>query len=85
MKSKTDQHWERIDIEARNVFGYCNPSMLKCVAGFNFYGERMKELNKHCKEVNCPRCGELETWEHVVQCRQISLEKDEMIKDLEKQ
>ena len=44
----------------------------------------MKDLNKHCKEVCCSRCGEDETWEHIFQCKILNEEQNEQTKKLEK-
>ena len=45
-----------IDIEARNVFAYYIPSMIKCVAGINMHGGRIKDVDKCNVTAVCPMC-----------------------------
>ena len=40
--------------------------MIKCVAGINQYGERIKCRYKSNKTEMCPLCGEIEDWNHVM-------------------
>ena len=46
IQNKYSENWELIDIEARNFFACCTPSMIKCVAGINMYGDRIKYMYK---------------------------------------
>ena len=45
---KCNDKWEHVDTEARNIFKYCSSSLLKCIAGFNMCGKRLKKMNKAC-------------------------------------
>ena len=58
-----------VDLNARNVFYKgCSSSLLKCVYAQNMYGCRDEIINKDKINQYCPRCNEIETWEHVIQC-----------------
>ena len=39
---------------------------LKCSIGCNHYGERNHTINKGIVSKRCPRCHQVESWEHVV-------------------
>ena len=65
-------------MEARNCFPEgTGAGTLKCITGFNHYGVRNKLINNDTIDNTCPRCGALETWEHVVKCDGISELKQE--------
>ena len=68
LQHKHGEHWDLIDVDARNVFSYCNPSMLKCITGFNPHGKMIKKMNKYDATACCPLCGEEEDWEHIIKC-----------------
>ena len=56
--------------------------MIKCAHGYNHYGLREAMINDCVVEAQCPRCEQVETWDHVIKCREtISLRK-EFVKDL---
>ena len=57
---KARKHLKKIPLSA---------SALKCYYGCNHYGKRDKIINAGTTNSECPRCSEVETWEHVVQCR----------------
>ena len=46
MKYKYGEQWDIIDADARNVFASCTPSMIKHIAGINYYRERIKRIEK---------------------------------------
>ena len=70
---------ELIDIEARNAFACCTPSMIKGVAGINMCGDRIKDIYKCNGTAACPMCFESENWEHVIKCYKNKDERDEWI------
>ena len=43
-------------------------SEMKWYYGCNHYGERDKLINVGTSTDECPRCSDIETWEHAVQC-----------------
>jgi len=59
-----------VDGDAREAvpLNKISTSILKCVAGYNHYGLRNALINNNQTEESCPRCNEVETWEHVVKC-----------------
>jgi len=72
IRKKLGHIHDMIDIEARNAFkiGKVTPSMLKCVYGYNHYGQRDAMINDYMVEAICPRCEMIETWEHVLKCNE---------------
>ena len=38
VKHKHGEQWGMIDVDARNFFTCCTPSLIKCIAGMNLYG-----------------------------------------------
>ena len=84
VKSKLKEKWKLVDMEARHIIRYCNPSVLKCVTGFNHHGERIKNMNKYQLEAKCPRCGGKEDWEHVIKCPNVRREQMMFVMQLEK-
>ena len=40
--------------------------MIKCVAGVNHYGERIKCVDNSNETVAFPLCGDIEDWDHVM-------------------
>ena len=75
---------EFIDIEARNAFigNKVTTSMIKCANGFNHYGLRHAMINGNMVEANCPRCNQVETWDHVIKCRETVALRKEFIQKL---
>ena len=84
VKSKLKEKHKLVDMEARHVFRYCNPSVLKCITGFNHHGERIKMMNKYQHEAKCPRCGGKEDWEHVIKCPNVRREQTAFVIKMEK-
>jgi len=83
-KSKVPEHWEWLDIEARNTFHEgVGAGTLKCITGFNHYGTRNEHINNGMVSNRCPRCNREESWEHVILCESIEELKVKYIKTLE--
>ena len=38
MKNECGEQWDMTDVDARNVFTYCIPILIKCIPGINLYG-----------------------------------------------
>jgi len=76
-----------IDIEARNAFSIklVTTSIIKCTNGYNPYGARQAMINKQLIGSECPRCNELETWDHVVRCKETKHLRRKFIFDLAKE
>ena len=51
MKYEYGEQWDVIDVDARNIFTYCTPSLIKCIAGVNLYRERIKTIDRSNKTV----------------------------------
>ena len=76
LQTKYLEEFKYIDTQARNVFSKgCSPAMLKCAYGCNMYGCQDVRINKNKINNYCPRCNQLETWEHVILCSTINDEK----------
>ena len=58
VQHKHGENWELINIEARNVCACCTTRMIKCVAGINLHGNRIKDTNKCNITVVCQMCFE---------------------------
>ena len=71
-KRKYLHKFEFIDMEARNSFkaGEVTTAMIKFAYGFNHYGLRDTIVNENIFQATCPRCGAVETWDHVINMRQ---------------
>ena len=55
-------------MEARQIFkGGVPTNILKSSYGLNPYAIRENHIDKN-KPTTCPRCGQEETWLHVIQC-----------------
>ena len=69
-KKKLEYKLNFVDLEARNSFqaNKVTTSVIKCAHGFNHYGLRHSMINEKLIEANCPRCNQIETWDHVVWC-----------------
>ena len=48
---------------------------------FNHYEVMCKALNKNLPSNECSRCGDIETWKHVMQCRVTSDKNKEFIQE----
>jgi len=74
-----------VDADARNVFNSkkVTTSMMKCAHGFNHHGLRDSLTNNNVIDDRCPRCQEVETWDHVMKCKEtMKLRKEFMQKML---
>ena len=69
--NKFKEHNHLVDAMARkNLKKIPLPaSACKYYCGYNHYGEIDQLVNAGTTTNECPRCSEVETWEHVVQCR----------------
>ena len=69
---KLRDNYDFYDIEARNSFtkSKVTTSMIKCANGMNPYGVQNNMINKQIIGNECPRCSEVETWEHVVKYKE---------------
>jgi len=83
-KKKLGFKYDMVDLEARNAFkgGKVTTSMIKCVYGYNHYGQRDVMINDEMIDSRCPRCDMTETWEHVVQCNENKHGRPEFARDL---
>ena len=52
---------------------------MKCYCGYNHCSERDNLINAGTSTDECLRCSEIETWEHVVQCRKTFIMRAEFI------
>ena len=74
-----------IDKEARHVFHQGSSlSLLKCAYGLNHYAMREALINQDVYNCYCPRCDQLETWEHVIKCSKAINLKNAYINELRK-
>ena len=64
-------------------FSRCTPSMIKCAAGINHYGNRIIKIDKSTKTAVFFVCGEDEDWEHVMLHEQNKENREEWVKELE--
>ena len=72
VKIKTHKHWNWINMEAKNAFHEgVGAGTVKCVIGHNHCNYRNKKINNELIDSRCPRCNEIETWEHVTLCEVI--------------
>ena len=62
-RNKLGYKYDMVDLEARNAFkvGKVTRSMIKCVYGYNHYGQRDAMINEEMVEAICPRCEMIET------------------------
>ena len=83
VKIKCKHQADFIDLEARRAFNNkdVTPSVIKCTHGFNHYGVRDAAINKGVTEVECPRCNQIETWDHVIRCGKVLLMQVEFVKE----
>ena len=42
--------------------------MIKCVHGHNHYGLKDEMINDNVVKAKCPRCEQVDTWDHLVKC-----------------
>jgi len=84
MKHKYCEEWKHISMHARNVFEYSNPSLLKCIAGFNHHGERMKQFNKMNTNDCFPAHREKETCDNIIKFEENKDKKEKFLEELTK-
>ena len=72
LKVKYPNHYELIDVAARNSFLITKVSIaiIKCSNGFNQYAARDKVLNYRLAVKECPRCSQHEIQAHIIQCKE---------------
>ena len=71
-KCKTPEFWNWIDLEAIFTFHEgVRAGTLKCATWHNHHGCRNEKINDGLVGKRCPRCNEIETWEHVMLCEGI--------------
>ena len=75
---------ELIDAEARNFLTSCTESMIKCAAGINHCGNKIRMIHKSNTTEVYPVCGENEEWDHAVLCEKNNDNREEWSKELEK-
>ena len=74
-----------IDINARNCFYEgAGAGTLKCSIGSNHYGERNSMTNGRTMSNTCPRCHQIESWEHVITCPSVDDLKTEFVTNSKK-
>ena len=72
-ESKIPEYSEWLDLEAHNVFHKgVDSGILKCITGFNHYRCRDDSINYGIVGNKCPRCGQEESWQHVILCEGIA-------------
>ena len=83
VRSKYKHQADFIDSEARRAFNNkdVTPSVIKCARGFNHCGARDAAINKGVIEVECPRCNQVETWDHVIRFRNARSMQAEFVKE----
>ena len=60
-------------------------TVLKCVSSYNHYGIRHTVINNNMIEENCPRCNEIEMWEHVIKYTETMKIRKEFVTELLKE
>ena len=56
--------------------------MMKCAHGFNHYGLRDSLMSNNMIDDHCPRCQEVEAWDHVMKCKETMNLRKEFVKKL---
>ena len=76
-----------INLEARNTFliKEVTPSVIKCAHGFNHYELRDAMINNKMIGEEYPRCSEVETWDHIIRCKETKHLRKIFIQDLLKE
>ena len=82
-KEKFKSNSRLIDIEARYQFHGATRSAIKCMIGYNHYGKRHSIINQNIPSTRCPRCGEEETWSHVITCRTLADRNVSFVKEVQ--
>ena len=73
-----------MNAQNREGFTNCTESKMKCAAGINMHGERIKLIDKGNEHAVFPACDALETWEYVVLCDKMKDKRDACVKNIEK-
>ena len=82
-KDVIGEHWKWIDREARNSFSSgVGAGTIKCVWGYNHHGIRNAMINRNLVSSKCPRCNNVEDWEHVITCPAIDQLQKEYLKEI---
>jgi len=86
-RCKLNHSYDMVDHDARVTIpkNKVTTSMIKCVYGYNHYGLRNKLINQDSTDDTCPRCSEVETWEHIVTCQKTAQMRKEFITNLAKE
>ena len=71
-----------IGIESSEGFTRITESKIKCSAGLNVHGERIKLIVKSDNHACYPSCESKETWEHVLLCEKLKDKREVWIKRL---
>ena len=58
---------------------------IKCQYSMNYYGQRDREINRGTISLECPRCSEIESQSHVIQCRATAQFRMKFIIDMHKE
>ena len=56
--------------------------MIKCTHGFNYYRLRKAMINNNMVEATCPRSIKVESWDHIIKCKEAIARRKEFIKEL---
>ena len=84
VKVKFGLESEFIDVKARSTFklNKTTTSTTKRAHGHNQCGEREAMTNEAITNKECPRCDEIESWEHAIKCKNKRHVRVEHVKDL---
>ena len=74
-----------VNLNARKQFHGATRSAVKCMIGFNHYATRHKKLNVNLPSNKCPRCNEIETWSHVIQCEALRVKNEAFVDEIHKE
>jgi hypothetical protein len=84
VEEKFGEFADWIDLDARNCFpGGAGVGTIKSATGYNHHGVRNKMVNAGLVSDRCPRCDDIEDWQHVVLCNSINHMKEAYLIDLE--
>ena len=83
-KKKLGYKYDFIDTKARNLFNSneVTPSIIKYAHRFNHFGLRDSMINNNMVEAYCLRCDNIETWDHVIKCKETIKLRKEFIEKL---
>jgi len=83
-RRKLTYSYDMIDREARTSIpkNKMSNSMMKCVHGYNHYGLRNSIINRNSTEETCPRCSQVESWDHIVRCEKTAQFRKDFITNL---